>query len=74
MRPRWQEIEEEIPDLETEYYDYDDFPEKMHRFGITEGVLPVFIFMNSHGVEITRVSGEVPKAKLVQLITENKAK
>ena len=24
MRPRWEKVEDKMPDLETEYYDYDE--------------------------------------------------
>lgn len=72
MRPRWQEIEKELPWLETLYYDFDTEKEKVSQFQITSGVLPVFIFLDRNGNEIRRLTGEVEKKILVQTIMELK--
>ena len=74
MKPRWQEIEKEIPDLTTEYYDFDTDKETVKKYNIDSGVLPVFIFEDSNGKEIQRLSGEVDKSNLIQLIQEHKDK
>ena len=34
MRPRWAEIEKEMPDLITEYYDFDKDKEIMEKYAI----------------------------------------
>ena len=70
MRPRWQEIEKENPELITEYYDFDNDKETINKYEINSGILPVFIFEDSQGNEIERLSGEIEKEKIVQLIKE----
>lgn len=70
MRPRWQEIEKENPELITEYYDFDNDKEIINKYEINSGILPVFIFEDSQGNEIERLSGEIEKEKIVQLIKE----
>ena len=52
MRPRWQEIEKENPWLKTNYYDFDTDKEMVQKYGITGGVLPIFIFLDKNGKEI----------------------
>ena len=32
MRPRWEEIESEIPELKSEYYDADESPDMIKRY------------------------------------------
>jgi thioredoxin-related protein len=68
MRPRWQEIEKEIPTLKTEYYDYDTDKDKISGYKVDSGVLPVFIFEDKDGNELTRLSGEIEKDTLLELI------
>ena len=36
MRPRWQEIEKEMPELKTEYYDFDKDKEMVTSHKIDE--------------------------------------
>lgn len=72
MRPRWQEIEEELAWLQTEYFEYDDSPEVVAKYGLDEGTLPTFIFLDKAGVEIDRKSGEVEKGELMKLVEEYK--
>ena len=74
MKPRWQEIEKENPELITEYYDFDSNKEIIEKYKINSGVLPVFIFEDNQGKEIKRLSGEVEKEKIVQLIKDCKDK
>lgn len=70
MRPRWQEIEKEIPELKTEYYDFDKDKEMVTKYKIDEK-LPAFIFLDNQDNEFLRLTGEVDKDKLVELIKEN---
>lgn len=72
MRPRWQEIERENPWLSTVYYDLDTEKEMVATYGITDGVLPVFVFLNKNGKEIVRLSGEVEKKQLLETIMRYK--
>lgn len=73
MKPRWKEIEEDLPWLETEYYDFDESKEIVEKYNIDDK-LPVFIWLDKGGNEITRMQGEVEKEKLLKLIEENKKK
>jgi len=73
MRPRWAEIEKENSWLKTEYFDFDKDKEMVQKYGISSGVLPVFIFLDKDGGEIVRLSGEVEKKELLKVIVEHKA-
>ncbi len=72
MRPRWAEIEKENSWLKTEYFDFEKDKEMVQKYGISSGVLPVFIFLNKDGTEIVRLSGEIEKKELLKVITEHK--
>ena len=74
MRPRWEEIEKENPNLKTEYIDFDNDKDTVNKYKITSGVLPVFIFEDNQGNEFLRLSGEIEKEKLLQIIKENQDK
>lgn len=67
MKPRWAEIEKENPQLETEFYDYDEHPEIVEQYGIDEN-LPVALFLDNDGNELTRLSGEIAKDELLETI------
>ncbi|MBN1162555.1 thioredoxin family protein [Patescibacteria group bacterium] len=70
MVPRWKEIEKENPWLETTYYDYDSSPQVVSEYGLEEGLLPTFIFLDKDGVEVHRLSGEVDKNTLLELVNK----
>ena len=72
MRPRWEEIEKEMPELETEYFDYDKNPEIKKQYGIDH--VPTFLFLASDGQEILRLKGLVEKEELLDIINKNKDK
>jgi thiol-disulfide isomerase/thioredoxin len=67
MKPRWKEIEKELPNLTTEYYDYDQDQEMVEKYKIDQ-TLPTFVFLDQKGQEITRLSGEPSKKELLDLI------
>ena len=69
MRPMWEEIEAEMPELKTEYFDIDDNPEIKGKYGIKD--VPVFIFLDKDGNEILRLEGLQNKEELVKIIKEN---
>jgi thiol-disulfide isomerase/thioredoxin len=69
MKPMWQEIEQELPELETEYYDADDNPELIKKYGIEN--LPVFIFLDKDGKEFRRLKGVQNKKDLMMMVKEN---
>ena len=73
MRPRWNEIEKEYSWLETINYDYDDDEEEVKKWNVGK-TLPVYIFLDKEGNEITRLVGEHSKKKLEEVILENKDK
>lgn len=73
MRPRWTEIEKELPWLETEYYDFDKDQDKIGKYTPGE-TLPVFIFLDNQENEITRLQGEPSKKEILNLIKNNKNK
>ena len=72
MRPRWAKLEKKFPWLKTEYYDFDQDADKIRSFKVESGKLPVFIFLDKNGREITRISGEPSEEKLTQLILKYK--
>lgn len=70
MKPRLKEIESEMPELETEYHDFDNDKEMVEKYNI-DHTLPVFVFLDKNENEILRLTGEVDKDKLIQVINEN---
>jgi thiol-disulfide isomerase/thioredoxin len=73
MKPRWKEIEDENPWLETEFYDFDENPEIIESYGIDEN-LPVAIFLDEEGNELKRLNGEVDKDELLKTLEAFRAK
>lgn len=74
MRPRWKKVEEKNPWLVTEYYDYDESPEIIEKYGLEEAKLPTFILLDKNDVEIERKAGEMSKKEISRLILEYKDK
>jgi hypothetical protein len=72
MGPRWRELEKDNPWLETEYFEFDTSPDIVSKYKLEEGTLPTFIFLDKAGNELHRLSGEVDKATLLELITKYK--
>ncbi|MCD4761170.1 thioredoxin family protein [bacterium] len=73
MKPRWAEIEAENPWLDTEYYDYDENPEKIAEYHIDDK-LPVFIFLDKNNQEFLRLKGELSKKEILDVLIKNKNK
>ncbi|MFZ2664264.1 MAG: thioredoxin family protein [Patescibacteria group bacterium] len=73
MRPLWEEIEKEMPELVTEYFDFDKDKEMISKYNI-DRTLPVFIFIDKDGNELLRLTGEVEKEKLIGIIRETLTK
>ena len=73
MKPRWAEIEEEHPWLESEMYDYDKDKKMVEKHKIDEN-LPTFVFLDKKDQEFLRLQGEHSKKELVEIILENKDK
>ena len=69
MKPMWAEIEEEIPELASEYYEADDNPEILKKYSVSD--VPAFIFLDKEGTEILRLQGLQSKEELVKIVKEN---
>lgn len=74
MRPRWAEIEKENQWLVTQYHDFDTDKAVIQKYSVDSGKLPVFIFLDRKGNEFLRLSGEIEKEKLLEVIEVNKDK
>ena len=72
MKPRWEEIEQENPWLETEFIEIDNNPDAMKKYELF--TLPTFIYLDKENNEITRFSGEPEKDVLVDAILASKDK
>jgi len=66
MRPVWEEIEAEIRNLETEYFDIDENPEVKEKYNIKD--VPIFILLDKDGNEILRLEGLQNKEELGRII------
>lgn len=73
MKPRWEEIEKENSWLETKYYDFVENKDKFEEYNVND-ILPTFIFIDKNDNEIIRLSGEVDKNKLIEIINQNREK
>lgn len=72
MKPLWEEIEKENSWLDSEYFDVDENPDLVKKYGMD--TFPTFIFLDNEGKEIERLVGEVPKEKIIEKINEHKDK
>lgn len=73
MKPRWAEIEKANSWLETQYFEYDDCSEEVNKYKVGD-VLPVFIFLDRAGQEITRLRGEIDKEEIEEILYKYKDK
>jgi thiol-disulfide isomerase/thioredoxin len=69
MKPMWAEIEQEIPELKTEYYDADFDLEKAREFSVRD--IPTFIFLDNKDKEFLRLVGVQNKEELIRIVKEN---
>lgn len=69
MKPMWTEIEAEIPELKTEYFDADEHPEVLKKYNVKD--IPVFVFLDKDDNEILRLQGAQNKEELVEIVKEN---
>ena len=70
MRPVWEEVEEEIPALKTEYYDADEHPDLLKKYSIKD--IPVFIFLDKSGKEFLRLEGMHNKEEIIRIIKDTR--
>lgn len=71
MKPRWKEIEEENPWLETEYFEYDEKLQEAEEYRVDKDI-PVFVFLDKDNKEILRLKGEVSKKKILEVLSKYK--
>ncbi len=69
MRPIWNKIKNDYPEIEIEEYDYETDFEKIKKWNIGNK-LPVAIILDNNGREITRIIGEKSKKELTKIIEE----
>ena len=74
MRPRWERIEDEMPTLETEYYDFDEDKSVVKKYEVTSGKLPCFVWLDKKGNELERISGEPSIKQLKEVIQRHRGK
>lgn len=69
MKPMWEKIEGEMPELETEFFDADQNKEIVEKYKVKD--LPSFIFLDKNGEEILRLEGMLSEDKVRETIKEN---
>lgn len=69
MKPMWQEVENEISELKTEYFDADENPDLLKKYEIKN--IPAFIFLDKDDKEILRLNGVQNKDDLILRVKEN---
>ena len=69
MRPIWEEIEANMPNLKTEYFDADLDIEAVEKYKVKN--LPIFIFLDKNNNEISRLKGIQNKEDIIKVIKAN---
>ena len=69
MRPRWQEVKKQFPDLAIEDIDIDKNPAIKKERSVED--IPTFIFLDDSGQEFLRLEKLVETEDLVRIIKEN---
>ena len=69
MKPVFNEIETEISELKTEYYEADESPEVLKEYEVQN--IPEFIFLDKNDKEFLRLQGVQNKENLIKSIKEN---
>ncbi len=69
MKPIFNEIETEISELKTEYYEADENPEILKEYKVKN--IPEFIFLDKNDKEFLRLQGIQNKDELIKIIKEN---
>jgi thioredoxin 1 len=69
MKSIWEEIEDEIPALATNYYDIDEDAEIAKKYKVK--YVPVSIFLDKKGREIFRLPGTKSKENLIKIVKAN---
>ncbi len=69
MRPMWNEIEAEIPELASEDYEADDYPDLLKKYEVKD--IPTYIFLDKEENEFMRLTGLQNKEDLIKIVKEN---
>ncbi len=72
MKPMWADIEKSMPELKTEYFDADENPKMLEKYGIKD--IPVFIFFDKNNQEFERLKGVQNKEDLMKIVKDNSDK
>ena len=72
MKPMWEEIEAQFPELESEFYDADENPEKLEEWEVNN--IPTFIYLDKNGEEFSRMTGAQNKEELSKFVEDNLTK
>lgn len=67
MKKYMKEIEETYKQIEIESYDYDMDPDMIEKWNVGE-IIPVLIFLDEDGNEISRLIGEKKKSDVIKEI------
>lgn len=70
MKKKWSDIENDY-ELDIVNYDYDLDEEEIQKYNVG-GILPVSIFLDDSGKEITRLVGDKKKEEIIKIIEEYK--
>ena len=70
MKPIWEEMEAEMSELKTEYFDIDENSDMAKQWEVSDEI-PVFIFLDKEGKEFARKKGQISKQELMDFIKEN---
>jgi len=70
MKPIWEELEAEMSELKTEYFDIDENSDMAKQWEVSDEI-PVFIFLDKEGKEFARKKGQISKQELMDFIKEN---
>ncbi len=69
MRPMWDEIAAEIPEMVSEYYEADDYPDALKKYDVKD--IPTYVFLDKEGNEFMRLTGLQNKEDLIKIVKEN---
>ena len=70
MRPLWRNLKLEMPELDIQHFDVDEHKEYCKVFAIFD--VPVAIFADKDGKEISRLTGILHKDLVIDLIKKYK--
>ncbi|MDD4289663.1 MAG: thioredoxin family protein [Patescibacteria group bacterium] len=68
MKPVWDEISREFPDIVMEVLNYDKDEEIKTKYNISK--VPTFVFLNDFEDEIVRRNGIISKKEIIEIIKQ----